>query len=144
MKKLSKVLATMLACIFLLNATALAAAPRSSAYIFYTYANMTAESNGKLKISFSVTGMDVMSKIGASTIKLYENNGKSTTLVKTYRSTDTEYSNMMGSNSLIYANYVTYSGTIGYKYYAEVSFTAGNSSGSDTFTSSTPTVTAKR
>lgn len=147
MKKFSKVIAAMLACIFLLSTTAFAAEThnaRSSAYIFNTYAEMTAGRSGKLTISFSVTGMDVMSQLGASTIKLYEDNGTSVELVKTYRYTDLGYSAMMGYNKIQHSGTVSYSGTIGYKYYAEVYLTAKDSTGSDTVTELTSTVTAKR
>lgn len=147
MKKFFKVIAAMLACIFLLSTTAFAAETRnarSSAYIFNTYAEMTAGRSGKLTISFSVAGMDVMSQIGASTIKIYEDDGKSTSLVATYRYTDTGYSNMMGYNKIQYSGTVSYTGTIGYKYYAEVYLTAKDSTGSDTITEPTSTVTAKR
>ena len=84
----------MLACCILLQTTALATnaiEPQASLYIAGTHVNITANSNGGLLISFSVSCLDEMTEAGATTIYLYEDNGNTEKCVKTYRCTDRDY-----------------------------------------------------
>jgi len=146
MKKVLKIFACALACLLLITSTAFAdgnPAPQSSEYIFGTYANITAGNNGSLTITFRVTSTGPMTELGASAIDIYENSGRSFKLIDTIYPTNPDYSNMMG-NGTYHGSNITYTGTIGYKYYADVHLTAKNSTGSDTIIESTPTVTAKR
>lgn len=146
MKKHLSSLAFFLVCLLLLNTVAFAAdsiSPQSSAYIFGTHANMTAESNGNMKISFWVSSPAGMTKLGASSIDIYENNGQTTKWVKTIYATDEGYEHMMGSGTYHGSN-VTYKGTIGYKYSAKVHLTASDNTGGDTITRTSPEVTAKK
>ena len=74
---------------FLFNITASASnsiLPQSSSYIMGTSADIIAESNGHLIISFSISSYGKMSEIGATSIELYENTGSSTKRVATYLS----------------------------------------------------------
>lgn len=144
MKKLLKKFAFCLACLFLLNTTVFAAEeimPLSSSYIFGTFSDIITESNGKLLITFHLNSPAPMTELGASSIDIYENNGRSTKLVATIYATDKGYEHMMGSGTYHGSN-ITYDGTIGYQYYVKVHFTASNSTGGDTVTSTSPTVTA--
>ena len=84
-----------------------------------------------------------MSELGATTIYLYEDDGNSTRLAKTYRSTDPNYPNMMAQNTFYHGSNVIYDGIAGYKYYASVHFKAGDSTGSDTTVGQTYVVTAQ-
>lgn len=146
MKKTFNILLLLVAALFLLSTTASAVeeiSPQSSDYIFGTYANITAGSNGDLIISFGVTGTAGMTELGASSIDIYENNGRTTTWIHTIYPTDPGCENMLGSGTY-HRSDVTYTGTIGYKYYARVHLSASNSNGGDTITKTTPTVTATK
>ena len=147
MKKSLQWLPLILICFFAFNTTVFASefvSPRASLYISGTEASIYANNTGKVTIYFSVTGTDIMTQIGASTIYLYEDNGKTSKIVKTFRSSDLEYSNMMNQNTSFHGDNVTYNdGKVGYKYYAEVYLKASNSTGGDTVMQPTNTVTAK-
>lgn len=145
MKKSLRWLLLILTCFFTLNTTAFASeliSPRSSLYISGTDASIQAGSDGKITIYFSVTGTDIMTQIGATTIYLYENNGSTEKLVKTFRSSS--FSNMMSQNTSFYGDNVTYyDGIAGYTYHAEVYLKAASNSGSDTIMEPTGTVRAR-
>ena len=111
------------ACILAINSFA---SIQSSAYIFRTSAQITALGNGEIEISFSVRGTKKMDDIGAEQIKLYSDSGE---LLETY--TLRKYPDIMGHNTVSYIGSVTYSGTSGQKYYAEISVYAADSDGSD-------------
>lgn len=146
MNKPLRNVAFLFACLFLLNTTAFAVdeiSPQSSAYIFGTSTNMVAGRNGNMTISFAVSSPTAMTELGASSIDIYEVNGRSTTLVETVYSSDPNRENMLG-NGTYHSSNITYTGIIGYAYYAEVHFTARNSTGGDNITKTTPTVTAKK
>lgn len=146
MKKVLKGFVPVFVCLLLLTSTAFADGgiePRASSYIFGKYANIYAESNGKLKITFWVSSPTPMTTLGASAIDIYEDNGSSTRLIDTIYATDPECSHMLGSGTYHGSN-ITYEGTVGYKYYAEVHLTASNSTGGDTIKYPSPTVTAKK
>ena len=145
MKKILRNLAFVFACLLLLTSTAFANGnieSRASSYIFGKYANIYAESNGCLKITFWVSSPAPMTELGASAIDIYENDGRSTRLIETVYATDPGYSHMMGSGTYHGSN-IIYEGTVGYKYYAEVHLTASDSTGGDTVKHPSPTVTAK-
>lgn len=147
MKRIVRGISITLASLLLLSTTVFASefsSPRSSLYISGSDAEITAKSNGNLTISFWISGTDIMSEVGATSIDLYEDNGYSTRLIKTYRASSPEYSHLMGANKVVHRSDVDYSGTVGYKYYAKVHLTARNSSGSDSIVEVSPSVTAKR
>ena len=148
MKKGLRWLLLILICFFTLNTTVFASdllTPRSSLYISGTDASIQAGSNGKITIYFSVTGTDKMTQIGATTIYLYENNGSTEKLVKTFRSSSLEYSNMMNQNTSFHGDNVTYyDGIAGYEYRAEVYLKAADNSGSDTIMEPTGTIRARK
>lgn len=148
MKRISQRILIILVSFFALSTTVFASdfiSPRASLYISGTDASIQAGSNGKITIYFSVTGTDIMTQIGASTIYLYEDNGSTQKVVKTFRSSNSEYSNMMSQNTSFYGDNVTYyDGVAGYKYHAEVYLKAANGIGSDTVIEPTNTVTARK
>lgn len=147
MKKTLRYVLLIFTCLFALNTTVFASepvSPQSSLYIIGSDAEIVALGKGKISITFWITGTNEMTKIGATYIDLYEINGQSTTLVKTYRSTNSAYSHLMGFNKLSHSSEVTFNGTVGCKYYAEVHLTAKNSSGSDSIVEIAPSVTAKK
>lgn len=147
MKRIVRGISITLVGLLFLSTTVFAAefsSPRASLFISGSDAKIEANSNGNLTISFWISGTDIMSKVGATSIDLYEDNGYSTRLVKTYRSSAPEYSHLMGANKVVHMSDVDYSGTVGYKYYAKVHLTAENSSGSDSIVEVSPSVTAIR
>lgn len=107
------------------------ASARSSAYLNSYAATITPTSNGKIVITADVSGVGRMSKIGISTIYLYESTDRSSFYrVATYESDD--YPEMMEYNTTNYfRDVVTYQGTTGRYYYASVYVYAANANGSD-------------
>lgn len=145
--KLLKYFSCILTCCILLQTAASATEaiePQASLYIAGTHVNIAANSNGELTISFSVSCLDEMTEVEATTIYLYEDNGNTKKCVKTYRYTDKEYKYILAKNTVYYGSNVSYNGTIGYDYYATIYLKAGNSTGSDTVVSTTRTVTASK
>lgn len=145
--KILKHLSCVLACCILLQTTVLATdaiEPQASLYIAGTHVNITANSNGGLLISFSISCLDEMTETGATTIYLYEDNGNTKKCVKTYRCTDRDYEYILGKNTDYYGSNVSYNGIIGCDYYATVYLKAENSTGSDTVIATTKTVTARK
>lgn len=147
MKKFLRGIAFSLVSLFLLNTAAFASETditRASSYIANSGAAISADADCQLRITFSIQGTARMSELGATTIYLYEDNGYLSKLVKTYQSSDSNYSNMMDANTFYHGSDVTYEGIAGYKYYAIVNFKAGNSTGSDTTVGQTDVVTARK
>lgn len=130
MKKLN-IVSLFLCIIMLLNIGASAAyippdSPDASAYIANYSAEVLNGGNGKLKVSFDVTGTATMAKLGASAISIYKSNG---TYVTTMWWLDSGRGGMMGSNTIYHGD--TESIYVGAgSYYAVVTFYAKNSSGS--------------
>jgi len=134
-----------LLCLVLLSTTAFANDydfSRTNAYITRTRATIDVLGDGELSIGFNISGKGKMDEIGATTIYLYENNGRTTRVAQTFRHTDPGYTYLMGTDSYYHSGNVSYEGTPGYTYYAVVEFRAGNSSGSDSTSYTTSTVTA--
>lgn len=147
MKKFLRRTALFFSILFLFSTVAFASEQitiRASSYITKTVAEISANSGSQLSISFSIQGTRRMSELGATTIYLYEDDGYSSKIVKTYRSTDSNYPDMMAENTFYHGSNVTYDGIAGNKYYAVVNFKAGDSTGSDTTSGQTATVTARK
>lgn len=107
-----------------------AVADRSSAYLDGYAASVTARSGGRLIVTVDVSGVGSMTKIGASTIYIYESSdGVDFERVGTYHYEG--YPNMMGSGTIYYKDAITYYGTPGYYYFASVYCYAENANGSD-------------
>ena len=101
--------------------------PDASAYISSYSVSIINGGSGKLKVDFAVTGTGVMSRIGATCIKIYKCNGS---YVGTIWHTDSGRSGMMKSNDYYHTDVETYTVTPG-SYYVVVTVYAKNSSGSD-------------
>lgn len=107
------------------------ASARSSAYLDGYSATVTPQSGGKMAVTVQVAGVGTMTEIGATDIYIYESSdNKSFKQVKHYNYED--YPAMMGSGTVYYKTPVTYSGKVGYYYYASVYVYAAKSGGSDT------------
>lgn len=131
MKRLLCSLLAVCMCSSMLCSVATAAEPRSSAYLDSYGCSVTAESGGKIVVSAEVNAVINATKIGATDVYLYESsNGTSFTCVEHFSSDD--YPEMLGSGRYYHDDLVTYDGTVGKYYYANVYVYAGNNSGGDT------------
>ena len=124
----------------LLLASVAFASMTSSAYIDATSAYIT-KSGSNINVYFLITGKNIMDEIGTTYIYLYEKNGNTWSLVKTFDSTDSNYSTaMLSTNTSIKSSHVTYtSGNSSKSYYAIVHFYAERNGGSDTYVQNTST-----
>lgn len=137
-KKSFRIIALIIALTLLLS-TAAFAAVNASAYINVTSAWITRDGN-TVEVNFYIVGTGTMDQIGVKYIYLYEKNGYSWNLVKTFAYTNPLYSaTMMDSSSAGHAGYVTYSGSAYKNYYADCRFYAEKDGGSDTIQQDTPT-----
>ncbi len=124
--------------LMLILTTAAYAAVSASAYIAATSAWITRDGDN-VEVNFYIVGTNMMDKIGVKYIYLYEKNGSTWSLVKTFDYTDPSYaSTMMGSSTSAKSGYVTYSGYASKKYFADCRFYAEKDGGSDTFQQDTP------
>lgn len=143
--KIKRCFAMILVVMALLNVGALAAynppdSPDASAYIANYSARVINGGNGKLKVSFDVTGTATMAKIGASSISIYKSNG---TYVTSIYWLDSGRGGMMGSNTIYNGDTETINVSAG-SYYAVVVFYAKNYSGgigTKTYQTGTKTIT---
>lgn len=134
MKKILKSFSICLIIIAMITATAFAAAPNDSAapqansYIFKTTVGIAPLGNGKIEVDFSVTANGKpMPDLGATRVTIYNESGNS---VAIYRYTDLGYGYMIGHNKFSHTASVFYQGVSGQRYYAIVTFYAGNLNGS--------------
>lgn len=101
--------------------------PDASYYIAAYSASVSNGGNGRIKVTFSITGTGIMTSLGASAISIYKSNGTYVTSIYYFSS---GRSGMMGSNKAYHSD--TESIYVGAgSYYAVVTFYAGNSTGSD-------------
>ena len=135
-------LALALSCVF--SVSAFAATPetadtRASLYFNSYSATIVPEGGGDITIEAIVKAKKVMSKLSIKKIVVQEKNGSSWTSVKTF--TDTTNPSFAVENRMTNAVDVTYSGTKGKEYRAQVTVYAADASGSDTktFTSTAKT-----
>jgi len=135
--KTIRLIAVALIIVFMTSITFTVASARSSTYIERYGSGISAGSNGKITVSFSIAGSSKMDEIGSTKITIYENG----TLVKTYLNSTT--TGMMASGKVSHAGTVTYSGVKGKSYRAIVTFKCGKDGGYDSRLFETTSVTAK-
>ena len=109
----------------------------SSDYIASCNATLSATGNGKIKITGSVRTVGTMSTVGISAIRIYKTDGTYVT-----RILGTTSNGLLKNNAASLSGSYTYQGSSGTSYYAVVTFTASNSSGSDSRMITTSTKTA--
>jgi hypothetical protein len=132
-KTLFRLIALILMLSLLLSTVAFAAV-ESSAYIAVTGAYITYSGNN-INVYFSVVGRGMMNEIGVSEIYLYEQNGNTWSLVKTFLASNPNYTaDMLSYNTTAKADHVTYSGSANKNYSAILYFYAADDNGSDTIT----------
>lgn len=139
MKKNTLRIIALIIALTLLLSTAAFAAVNASEYIAVTNA-WIARNGNTVEVNFWIIGTDTMDQIGVKYIYLYEKNGYSWNLVKTFAYTNPLYAaTLMDSSSSAHAGYVTYSGSASKNYYADCRFYAEKDGGSDTIQQYTPT-----
>ena len=137
-KRILRIITLILALILLLSSTAFAAI-NASAYITATSAWITRDGN-TVKVNFYIIGTDTMDMIGVKYVYLYELNGNTWSLVKTFNYTNPVYTaTMVNYNSGAKAAYLSYSGSSSKTYFADCRFYAEKDGGSDTIPQDTPT-----
>lgn len=102
--------------------------PYGSSYLDGYGGSCVPQGNGKIGIAFDVSGTDTLNYLGVKDIRLWASSdgGSSWYIAKEYHWTD--YPTMMGRMVDSYASGILYSGTAGYRYYAEINFWGGSSS----------------
>ena len=132
MKKVINSISICFIVVFMLSTMTFAAAPNDSgdpqanSYIAKTTVGIAALGNGKIEIDFSVTATGRKTDVGATRVAIYKEGG---TCVASYWYTDPGYGYMMGHNTPKHTASVFYQGVTGQRYYAIVSFYAGDLNG---------------
>lgn len=142
MKKHIRLLSVVLALALMFSMIPLANAveTRGSDYFAAHVVQAFAIGNGKVLVEFDIDATDMMDEIGASKIRIYEQQSNGTyTNVYTYTRDD---DGMMFYNDCFANSDVTYQGIPGRKYYATVSLYCKDNTGSETITRNTNVVTA--
>lgn len=110
----------------MLTTTAVAMETRASKLIISHSCVASADTDGKINVTFSITGKKIMSRIGAQSMSFYIKNGTSWKLVESY----TEYYfGMSAMNKVTYDNTITYQGTAGEEYKVVVTLFVKDSDG---------------
>lgn len=131
-KRIARIPALILALVLLLSTTSYAT-QKASYYLQYYNAYIT-KSGNTIKVNFEVQGTRIMDAVGVTEIYLYEreNSTSSWVLVQTYLSTNPSYtSTMIGTNTGLKFDYVSYSGSSTKQYMAYVTCYAEKDGGSD-------------
>lgn len=104
---------------------------RASYYLDSYNTYICAMGSGKLQIWYTVVGVTDMDEIGVLSIVLYESSDKTNwTHVKTY--SHQNYSTMLIEDDWAHSSYVSYNGTAGKYYKANVCIWAGKNGSGDT------------
>ena len=119
------------------------AAEQASDYFAGTSAVAYAEANGQIYIEGDCSGTDIMDEIGIKTIIIYEQQSDGY-YDDVYTYTRYNTSGMIAYNDYEHFKSVTYQGTVGKKYYAEIGFYAKDSDGNETLYHDSNIVTAVR
>lgn len=139
MRKRTLRIVSLIIIFILILSTSSLAAMNASEYINVTSAWITRDSN-TVKVNYYIIGTDTMDLIGVKYVYLYELNGNTWSLVKTFNYTNPIYAaTMMNSNSSAKAAYLSYNGSYEKSYYADCRFYAEKDGGSDTIPQNTPT-----
>jgi hypothetical protein len=137
-KRTLRIIVLIIVCTLMLS-TAAFAAMNASEYINVTSAWITRDGN-TVKVNFYIVGTGQMDMIGVKKVYLYELNGNTWSLVKTFNYTNPVYTaTMVNYNSGAKAAYLSYNGSSSKCYYADCRFYAEKDGGSDTIPQNTPT-----
>lgn len=127
----------------LMGLTINAAFARSSWYIDSYRAWLTPELGGVIKVTIDVQANNYMTEVGASRVEIFESKDGGSTWTSKRIYLKSIYPELVTNNDILYFETpISYPGTPGYKYYAEITVYAGDSTGSDTKEYTTGVVTA--
>ncbi len=133
MKRRNLIFVLVLLVTMSLLATSAFAALEASYYLSYYGASITNNGN-TIKVNFEVQGTSIMDVVGVTEIYLYERDDSNSqwTLVHTYLSSDSAYTNqMISTNASIKHSYVSHSGSSSKQYMAYITCYAEKDGGSD-------------
>ena len=119
------------------------AAEQSSLYLDAYCAWLTPESGAKIDVTIDVQAVDYMDDVGALYVEIWESDdgGSTWDCVRTYE--NSMYPELLTQDDYWYYDTpISHQGTAGYKYCAVVEVYAGDSTGSDSRSYQTHTVTA--
>ena len=137
-KKTLRIIALIIVLTLVISSAAFAAV-NASEYIAITSAWITRDGNS-VNVNFYIVGTDTMDMIGVKNVYLYELNGNTWSLVKTFNYTNPVYAaTMVNYNSGAKAAYLSYSGSSSKTYFADCRFYAEKDGGNDTIPQDTPT-----
>ncbi len=141
MKKKLVTMTLALLMIVSVSGAAFAAANRASDYLSNYSISMEAIGNGEMEIFYDVNGTGIMTKIGAQALYIdeYANGEWNPYLTLTAADDDSFY----GYNTTGHAGFAYFTGTPGLKYRVTLKAYARNSSGSDTGTGTSISVTCR-
>lgn len=140
MKRKLAIISIVLAFILAVSPMASALETRASEYFFNYSARLHAKGNGKLELTYSVTGTGGdMDKIGVSSVTIYEEDG---TYVDSIGYLEDGYENLMAYDTWYINDSITFQGVPGVTYYARLVFYIVKGDGSDARYYWTNTVTA--
>lgn len=137
---MKRIATTLLATLMLLSCCFSAGASVARASIYLTYCGATTQAgtrSGTIEITYDVRASVRASTIGVSKIEIYKSNGTRVTTINGSAS-----NGLLLSNEIRHRSSYTYKGVSGTAYYAKVTMTAKDASGSDSKTVTTSTVTA--
>lgn len=132
MKRFSQIICCFLVIIMITSTPALALGTqdsRASDFFGYSSVYFWQSSGNNYQIWFEVTAVEPMTELGVSEIKVKRSTDEVNweTVATYYKSSYTQMTTKVGTVS--YSNYVPFTVTSGYSYYAEVTLYAKNSSG---------------
>ena len=127
MKRVLRIAICLVLVLSLIGTVVAYAQTESNAYISSFGGAVSVANDGTVTVNFGTHGTDLMDKIGASAISIYENG----THRKTFFYTNPLYTaTMMGTNDYDFYGYVTYAGTKGNTYQALITHYAEKDGGS--------------
>ena len=126
-KSFIKALACIIACTMILTIPSFAIDPQASDQIRAHWIVVT-PTTGVINVEFSITGRNIMDKIGCQSIYIYEKTGAGWTLVDSKKENDY---GMSKTNKSYHANLITFNGKADVEYEVVVTVFAENSAGRD-------------
>lgn len=129
MKRFHRCVCILLVIAMLMVVPAFAAEARASDYFWSSSVYLANISGTRFEAWFDVDAVNVMDELGASEIKIQRSSdGTNWTTMKTY--TKESYSNLICEDTNSHAAYVSYTGTAGYYYRANITLYAKKGTGS--------------
>lgn len=126
-----RICAVLLVLCSIFTSSALATEVRASEQIRSYEMNVVQNGGGQLEIYFMIDGKNIMKRIGARSIAVYEPSGTVWSKVVSYNQDD---AGMSVSNDFHHSNSILFNGTIGVQYQVVITVFAQDSSGSDSRT----------